>query len=294
MLKKHRYKHYFAWKCRFVVMQKFLLSFYCFFAMNSIVKSQVIIHFDFDNYNLSVSEKHRLDSLISRVKTSSTVEKIELTGHTDAIGSDNYNDRLSKRRIASVKYYLITHGIPTENINAENAFGEKHPVAENINAENRALNRRVEISILNENPPTNNGMTLKEKIADSTTTVGSNIVLKNINFYGGMHQFLPESAPALNELLDALKTYPTLVIRIEGHICCQEGPSDGLDIETDNRNLSETRAKAIMDYLITAGISPARLSFTGYAHTRPLFPYPEKNEEERTLNRRVEIKILSK
>ena len=257
-------------------------------------QEKITVHFNFDKADLTAAGKFSLDSLITRIKVSSTQIQLKLSGHTDAIGSDNYNDRLSKRRIASVKYYLITHGIPTENINAENAFGEKHPVAENINAENRALNRRVEISILNENPPTNNGMTLKEKIADSTTTVGSNIVLKNINFYGGMHQFLPESAPALNELLDALKTYPTLVIRIEGHICCQEGPSDGLDIETDNRNLSETRAKAIMDYLITAGISPARLSYAGYAHTRPLFPYPEKNEEERTLNRRVEIKILSK
>jgi outer membrane protein OmpA-like peptidoglycan-associated protein len=273
---------------------KFLLAFLIITSNLSYAQERFTIHFDFDNYNLSVSEKRRLDSLITSVKTSSTVEKIELTGHTDAIGSNDYNDRLSKRRIASVKTYLITHGIPTGNITSENAFGEKQPVAENINAENRALNRRVEISILNESSPTNNGLTLKEKIADSTTTVGSNILLKNINFYGGMHQFLPESAPALNELLEALKTYPKLVIRIEGHICCQDGPGDGNDLETGLQNLSESRAKAIMDYLIDAGISASRLSYKGFAHTRPIYPYPENNEEERTLNRRVEIKILSK
>jgi outer membrane protein OmpA-like peptidoglycan-associated protein len=91
-------------------------------------------------------------------------------------------------------------------------------------------------------------------LADTTTTAGTNIVLHNINFIGGMHQFLPESQLVLHELLQAMQTYPKLIIRVEGHICCQQDKNDGTDQETGINNLSEARAKAVMDYLLTNGI----------------------------------------
>jgi outer membrane protein OmpA-like peptidoglycan-associated protein len=109
-----------------------------------------------------------------------------------------------------------------------------------------------------------------------------------------MHQFLRESAPMLVELVDAMNAYPKLVIRIEGHICCNPSPGDGLDLETDITNLSEARAKAVKDYLVRNDIAPDRVSYKGFGHSSPIYPYPEKTEEERTQNRRVEIKIISK
>ena len=223
---------------------------------------------------------------------------IQLYGYCDAIGSATYNDKLSEQRVATVKKYLKKNGLDEQNIGDEIGYGKRQPLNENNTDEERQLNRRVEIRFMEVIPA---GMTrisgdisLKEKIADSTTTSGTNIILRNINFYGGMHQFLPESGPMLNELLDAMQTYPKLVIRVEGHICCQPDKADGMDLETGIDNLSEARAKAVMDYLQSNGIESRRVSFKGFGHSAPIYPFPEQSEEERTQNRRVEIKIIKK
>ena len=107
-----------------------------------------------------------------------------------------------------------------------------------------------------------------------------------------MHQFLPEATPMLEELSEAMQTYPDLIIRIEGHICCQQYNGDGLDGETGINNLSEARAKAVVDYLVTNNIAANRISYKGFGHSTLLHPWPEKTEEERIQNRRVEIKII--
>jgi outer membrane protein OmpA-like peptidoglycan-associated protein len=98
----------------------------------------------------------------------------------------------------------------------------------------------------------------------------------------------------LQELLEAMQTYATLKIRVEGHICCQQDKADGIDQETGIQNLSEARAKAVMDYLLANGIDSKRVNYKGFGHSAPIYPFPEKSEEEKTQNRRVEIKIVSK
>src|SRR5688572_22225440 len=109
-----------------------------------------------------------------------------------------------------------------------------------------------------------------------------------------MHQITPESRPILDELLDAMKTHPKLVIEIQGHICCENRIGDGMDLETGIYNLSTARAKAIYDHLISNGIQASRVSYKGFGHSQPMYPFPERTEEERVANRRVEIKIISK
>jgi outer membrane protein OmpA-like peptidoglycan-associated protein len=96
------------------------------------------------------------------------------------------------------------------------------------------------------------------------------------------------------ELGTVMKKNPTLEIAVEGHICCNKDSTDGLDIGTRTLNLSVNRAKEICNYLWQNGIASNRLQYKGFAHQNPLVPYPEKTEEERTKNRRVEIKILKK
>jgi outer membrane protein OmpA-like peptidoglycan-associated protein len=68
-------------------------------------------------------------------------------GHTDAIGSDAYNQSLSERRAEAVRRYLINGGITPERIRTE-GFGESRPVASNETDEGRAQNRRVELRVL--------------------------------------------------------------------------------------------------------------------------------------------------
>ncbi len=247
------------------------------------------LHFAFDKWELTTSSRATLDSLTDSLDVA---DRIELHGHCDAIGENAYNDKLSAKRVQAVNKYLLSIGWNQQDIKVVEAHGENIPLNKNLSPEERSLNRRVEIKIIYATG--NKDKSLTEKLADSTITIGTNIILRNINFFGGMHQFLPESTPMLEELLDAMQTYPKLVIRIEGHICCEQYDGDGLDAETGINNLSEARAKAVRDYLIKNNIDSKRVSYKGFGHSSPIYSWPEKTEDEKMKNRRVEIKIISK
>jgi outer membrane protein OmpA-like peptidoglycan-associated protein len=242
------------------------------------------IYFDHDRAVLRKESFPLLDSFAASYR--SDPQEISLFGHCDESGTDDYNLGLSRKRVAAVRAYLVRAGVSPSAIVSAIGFGEEKPLNDNLTPQERQLNRRVELTL------TGAGLTLKERIKNVTDTAAV-ITLKTINFIGGMHQFLPESNDELAELLDAMKAYPTLVIRVEGHICCESHAGDGLDIETGLINLSEARAKAVMDHLISNGIETSRISYKGFGHSVPLYPYPEKGEEERSANRRVEVRILS-
>ncbi len=251
----------------------------------------ITIYFDFNRYAIREKGMAQMDSfLIAQAKAPAEIV-LSLDGYCDPAGPDHYNNLLSMNRVLAARNYLLLYGIKAENMEDISGHGEKDPLNMNRTPEERQLNRRVTISIVNAKT---GDKTLTEKIADSTVTVGSNIILRNINFVGGRRHPLPESKPALDELLAAMNTFPKLVIQIEGNICCQEGDADGFDIDTGIKNLSEERAKRIADWLLHMGIDSNRVSYKGLGHSQPLYPYPEKTEEERKQNRRVEIKIISK
>jgi outer membrane protein OmpA-like peptidoglycan-associated protein len=246
------------------------------------------VHFDFDEHKLTADARRQLDSFLAASKETMRTRTISVKGHCDAIGSNAYNDALSARRVKTIEDYLVKHGIAAARL-TKSPRGEREPLNENKTDDERQLNRRVEI-IFNDTAP----ISLEEQIKDPTVTAGTNIILKNINFYGGRRQWLPASQPILDELLRTMKALPKLVIEIHGHICCQPGNNDGLDIETGINNLSMVRAETIHDFLLANGIEANRVSWRGFGHSQPLYPYPENSEEERTANRRVEIKIISK
>jgi OOP family OmpA-OmpF porin len=102
--------------------------------------------FDFDKSVLKPAAKASLDSLAGKVK-SLTLEVIVAVGHTDSIGTDAYNQKLSIRRAESVKKYLVSQGIEARRIYVEGK-GESQPVADNKTAEGRAKNRRVQIEAI--------------------------------------------------------------------------------------------------------------------------------------------------
>jgi outer membrane protein OmpA-like peptidoglycan-associated protein/outer membrane protein W len=99
------------------------------------------LNFAFDSATLTDADKAQLDAAATELKrlnwTSGVIE-----GHTDSIGSDAYNQKLSDRRVAAVRDYLISQGI-AEGRMAPKGFGESQPVADNKTAEGRAENRRV-------------------------------------------------------------------------------------------------------------------------------------------------------
>jgi OOP family OmpA-OmpF porin len=102
--------------------------------------------FDFDKSVLKPEGKSKLDDLAAKVKAIN-LEVVIAIGHTDSIGSDAYNQKLSVRRAESVKAYLVSKGVEPNRIYTEGK-GEKQPVASNKTKDGRQKNRRVEIEVI--------------------------------------------------------------------------------------------------------------------------------------------------
>ena len=90
-------------------------------------------------------DEDALDDLVSKIQ-GINLEVIIAVGHTDSVGSDAYNQKLSLKRAEAVKAYLTGKGIEANRVYTEGK-GEKQPIADNRTAEGRAKNRRVEIKI---------------------------------------------------------------------------------------------------------------------------------------------------
>ena len=102
--------------------------------------------FDFDKATLKPAGREKLDELVSKMG-GMNLEVIIAVGHTDAVGNDAYNQKLSVRRAEAVKTYLESKGIEKNRVYTEGK-GEKQPVADNKTREGRAKNRRVEIEVV--------------------------------------------------------------------------------------------------------------------------------------------------
>jgi type IX secretion system PorP/SprF family membrane protein len=109
-------------------------------------KSDKNVEFSFDNYSITRGYKVFLDSLKEFIEQHENISVI-IEGHTDNVGSEQYNMALSQRRATSVLNYLTEQGIDKKILTAE-GLGEVKPIASNANPAGRALNRRTEIYII--------------------------------------------------------------------------------------------------------------------------------------------------
>lgn len=115
-------------------------------------------------------------------------------------------------------------------------------------------------------------------------SVGSTFVLKDIYFEFDKSTILQQSYFELMKLITLLDTYPKMRIEISGH-------TDGKGSDSYNLRLSENRAKAVTDYLISKGVNEKRLRYKGYGKNMPIDT--NDTEEGRANNRRVEFKVLA-
>jgi outer membrane protein OmpA-like peptidoglycan-associated protein len=117
----------------------------------AVVKEEVIVirdvHFQFDSAKLTPADKDVLSTIATRLKQESSTAQLTVTGHTDSVGSDAYNQKLSDRRAHSVVEYLISQGVPRSSFVSVTGAGESQPVADNKTADGRSMNRRTEIKI---------------------------------------------------------------------------------------------------------------------------------------------------
>jgi outer membrane protein OmpA-like peptidoglycan-associated protein/Tol biopolymer transport system component len=112
---------------------------------------------------------------------------------------------------------------------------------------------------------------------------GTKFQLRNVFFETGKFELKSTSTNELNYIVDILKSNPTLKMQVSGH-------TDNVGNEANNQLLSDNRAKSVMNYLISKGITADRLSAKGYGSSKPITA--NDSEEGRAKNRRTEIEIL--
>ena len=117
----------------------------------------------------------------------------------------------------------------------------------------------------------------------SPIKAGRSIVLNNIFFASNSYTLEEKSKTELDKIVQFLNNNPKLKIEFGGH-------TDDVGSDKDNLELSQKRAKAVYDYIVSKGIAAARLSYKGYGETKPVAP--NDSEEHRQLNRRIEFKVL--
>ncbi|MCK5705737.1 MAG: OmpA family protein, partial [Cyclobacteriaceae bacterium] len=140
-----------------------------------------------------------------------------------------------------------------------------------------AFNRYEDFTMIDEYTEITKDLDLTPMIIDET------IELKNILFALNKADLLPESLPELEQLVALLNENNTLEIGLNGH-------TDNTGTASINLKLSESRALAVMNYLLQNGIDKNRLGYAGYGETRPITD--NDSPESREKNRRVEIKVL--
>ena len=262
------------------------------------------VYFGIDEFLIGGTQKEVLDKLLSK----SNVAHIRIYGYTDFLGSDEYNIRLSERRSRSIENYLLVGGVDKKDIDISIGRG----IHNNSSEENRTdmrdrgiqVHRKVEIiytinndiELLTENINefeiifSVNGL---KNLREDDVVVGKTIILDDILFYSGTPKFIKSSEESLEQLYLFMKTYSSLKIEIQGHVCCLKDGVDSYDLINNDMRLSHNRAKAVFEYLVYKGISEERMTYKGYASQFKRYPL-ELDEYEEAMNRRVEILILEK
>ena len=104
------------------------------------------VHFDFDRFNLRPDAIKILDDAVTKLMAQGDV-RVTIEGHTDSIGTVEYNLALGERRANSVRDYLVQRGIQNMRLMTV-SYGEERPIADNATAQGRAMNRRAHLVVI--------------------------------------------------------------------------------------------------------------------------------------------------
>lgn len=289
--------------------RKYLILFIFFGSNFLFAQDQFSVFFESNKFTLNVNQNELLQKWIVENKTSKI---LTLNGYTDEDGSNQYNDTLSIKRVENI-YKQVFGKIKIREDFKKISFGEQHS-----HSKIKAENRKVTIFYLKEKDLAKEAEILGEKVKSqpqkrtfpstievpnfgggkeeikldvafmqsfSQAQVGEKIKISNLNFAVNTFAITKESRSKLYELLLVMQSNPNLKISIQGHLCC---------IVADQPGLSTKRAKAIKQFLEHNGIESTRMTFKGFGGSMPLYAIPEKSEEERAANRRVEIEVLER
>ncbi|MBL4708514.1 MAG: OmpA family protein [Flavobacteriales bacterium] len=272
-------------------MKALLSSLLLFITISSFAQSDTItIYF-------GIGTSIASDIELEKLQIQSNWNKVDIISYTDYLGSKEMNQRLSLYRSFEIRARLVEKGLNSELLGIVEGRGitgvtldSKEGIQGNRKTDvifYRTVQAKIEPEIIEEEPE----LELSDQILSSN--VGDNLVLSDLSFIPGQHFLTASGDSSFVKLTNLLQENSKLKINIEGHICCNINGEDGLDLATNRYNLSEARAEYIYTSLIENGIDRKRLSYEGFARSKPIYPN-ELNEEEKKANRRVEIKILDK
>ena len=284
---------------------------FLFISYLSVAQEQFTVYFDTNKFDLTSTEKENLNRWMMN---NPKVKIVAINGYTDKDGSSELNDTLAQKRVDFI-YNMVAQKIAIRSDFKTRSFGENH-----LQEKDKSKNRRVDIYFILEKDLSreNEILGIKEEVKvpqpkpeirypdifqvrnpNGTTSeftldvafmqkvtkakAGEKLQLDNLNFQFNTFAITNESRGKLYELLLVMMQNPQLKIEIQGHICCNSSGKE---------TLSTQRAKAIKLFLVSQGIDKSRATFKGFGSTQPLYPLPEKNEQERAANRRVEILII--
>lgn len=284
---------------------------FLFFSLVAQAQEEFSVYFDSNKYELKKPENEKLQNFIN---TNKEVKIVAINGYTDEDGTSGFNDTLAQKRVSFI-YEAIKGKLKIRDDFKTRSFGERHKHSK-IKSENRKvviyflqakdLPRENEILGIKEEPVVKRPkempkypqkMTIQNPNGTSSELVfdvafmekltvakpGEKLKLENLNFQLNTFAITNDSRPKMYELLEVMKRNPQMKIQIQGHICC---------MQSDKQDLSTKRAKAIARFLEINEIDKDRVTYKGFGVTEPLFAIPEKSEEERAANRRVEIEII--
>lgn len=265
-----------------------------------------MIHFEYDSAKLTPASLEKLGYICAQLKEA-TGFNIEIVGHTDAWGTDAYNQPLSEKRAKSVHKELIRLGIPARELSFSGR-GSSEPRVSNNTADGRRQNRRIEFKLTKSlqaqeesaPPPTtisseaDTAATPAEKGSATPEAPALNIdpdrdkqafLLEGINFEYDSAKLVPESQQQLAAVAAQLKTTDDFVVEVIGH-------TDAWGVEAYNQPLSVNRAKSVHDELVMLGLDPADLTFSGRGASEPRAS--NDTAVGRRLNRRIEFTLSRK
>lgn len=276
---------------RFDMKYFFLILFGSFSSVYAQDSLKISLYFTKGSAQIRLEEKNKLRELEEKVILNGySVQTIDVAGFCDDVGSEASNDQLSLERAQMVRNLINELDFPNNAQGKTEGKGEialSNLLKVSVDVQRRE-NRKVDVVFVYKvvhsevtllPPPTSEAPQLSNKLK-----VGDKVTLRNILFIGGRDILLPESYESMDELIFFMKENPKYHIIILGHVCCQTDGQDGIDNETEIRNLSLVRARRIYDILVQKGISKNRLDYKGMKGN-----YPTGLGEE--ADRRVEIEI---
>lgn len=226
------------------------------------------LEFDIDKADVRPQYHDEVKRVADFLKAYPTATAV-IEGHTDGVGDDAYNMKLSQRRAESVVSYLVANfGIDRSRLSSR-GYGESRPVADNATEAGKQRNRRIEAII---------DCALEDPKVIAALPDRLCIALK-VQFDTDKSDIKPQFHDEIAKVADFMKQNPTTTAVIEGH-------TDRVGTADYNLKLSQRRAEAVVAYLIdTFGIERSRLSAKGYGFSRPV-AY-NSTAEGRALNRRI-------